>query len=157
MTNLKWCFESFNYSAAVCNTVVNSREAVEHGTAFFDGFFDTVLCFFKSVLTCVAVDCGWEEVCAAFILEVFQKFDVFINKSNTCTWLDKCDTCFFSSVEFLCKVFVIWDSFLIFYAIFDFEACACWPLVENFFTNFVKMFVGPFFIHYFHLLLTPFS
>ena len=98
MTNLHRCVQRADNGTACVNAVVDYRQTVEHGFAFTCRFLDAHFCFLVSVLSGVAVDGCWQQVRAAFILQVSQQVDVFLYQRNAGSWLYQCLAFFFGFV-----------------------------------------------------------
>ena len=162
---LKRSVQSFNNLAAAVYAVVYSREAVEERAvvAVSHSFFftaDTFCAVFILILTGIGVDCGRQQVCAAFVLKVLKQLDVIFNQTNACAGLYQSNALFFCLIELVRENFMFRQGFLIsdcFVQVYFFSG---FPGSQDFFTNFIKFVVGPFFIfniNEFHLSLTPFS
>ena len=81
--------DALHDSPAAGNTVVDGREAVEHGAALLLGGLDALLGLVIAVLAGVAVDGGRQQICLALFFQILHELDVLLEHRHTGTRLDE--------------------------------------------------------------------
>ena len=149
--------EAVDQLAAAGNAVVDCREAVEHGTAFLEGFADARFRLFVAVLAGVAVDRGGQEIRLALVLQVGEQLDLILDERNARARLDQRYAAVLRVDQLLGEHLLVGQGFVVSDGFLKVYGLAGRPLLQHFFADFVKLLVGDAFILQVHRFQAPSS
>ena len=142
MADLERSIECVYDLAAARNAVVDCRKAVEHRAAFLHGFADAVLRLLVAVLTGIAVDGGRQQIRFALILQIGQKLNMLVDKSNACAGLNERCAAVFCVDELLGEYLVLRQALMKCHCLIKINILARGPLLQDFFLSLIKFIVA---------------
>jgi len=157
MAHLNGRIEAVDELTAARNAMVYGREAVEHGAALFKGFADAGFGFFVAVLAGIAVNRGGQKIRLALVLQIGQKLDLILDERYAGARLNQRYAAVLCVDQLLGKHLFVRQGFVVCNGFIQIYRLAGRPLLQHFFTDFVKFLIGDAFILQVHRFQAPLS
>ena len=157
VTDLHGQVDALNDLTALGNTVVDSGEAIHHGSAQTDGLGNAVFCLFITVLTGVGVDGGRQQVCLAVLLQILHQLNVLLHNRHACTGLHEGSAVTLCVQQLLAKLTAFGHGLVVGNCLLNIHILASGPLGQDFLTQLLKLAFGNSFILNVHGTQAPFS